>query len=169
MSRRPLKMDPQELDWMGTTYMYIFENGMQKLMRVNNCDWIATTSISAMSWCEQWSWFEETSPSNFELQSVQNNNDQINSNLTLNPYPAWTSGALVVMDVHNRDTINEMVKLEVGSINDFDWLSQLRYVWWWGVEDVSMNIICVQLLYDIVGTIGIPMESLHSQVTCREY
>ena len=30
--------------------------------------------------------------------------------------------------MHNRDTINEMVKLEVGSINDFDWLSQLRFV-----------------------------------------
>lgn len=38
-------------------------------------------------------------------------------------------GALVVMDVHNRDTINEMAQLEVGSINDFDWLAQLRYYW----------------------------------------
>lgn len=38
-------------------------------------------------------------------------------------------GALVVMDVHNRDTINEMVDLQVTSKTNFDWLSQLRYYW----------------------------------------
>ena len=78
------------------------------------------------------------------------------------------------MDVHNRDTINEMVKLEVGSINDFDWLSQLRYV-------ESMCDFMVAFLkniwilnktqfspciYEIVDTIGTLMESLLSQVSC---
>jgi len=38
-------------------------------------------------------------------------------------------GSLVVMDVHNRDTINEMAEAKVGKITEFDWLAQLRYYW----------------------------------------
>jgi len=38
-------------------------------------------------------------------------------------------GSLVVMDVHNRDTIGELAELKTQSKTDFDWLAQLRYYW----------------------------------------
>ena len=38
-------------------------------------------------------------------------------------------GALVVMDVHNRDTVYELCQTNISSITDFDWLAQLRYYW----------------------------------------
>ncbi|CAM9229232.1 unnamed protein product [Discosporangium mesarthrocarpum] len=36
---------------------------------------------------------------------------------------------MVVMDVHNRDTTEELAKLQISDVGEFDWLAQLRYYW----------------------------------------
>ena len=37
--------------------------------------------------------------------------------------------ALIVIDVHARDVIKNMIRTRVDNLNDFEWTRQLRYYW----------------------------------------
>jgi len=49
-----------------------------------------------------------------------------------------TLGALITIDVHARDVVEGLVKSNVSSISDFEWVSQLRYYW---RDDVYLDMV----------------------------
>jgi dynein heavy chain len=75
-----------------------------------------------------------------------------------------TLGALVVMDVHNRDITFDLAEAKVSAITDFDWQAQLRYYWAEGgksaqsgmPETVACRMINAMILYayEYIGNCG---------------
>ncbi|XP_018647275.1 dynein heavy chain, putative [Schistosoma mansoni] len=69
----------------------------------------------------------------------------------LNAQQRITLGALVVIDVHARDVVHDMIKLGVTSENDFNWLSQLRYYWENENVEVKLTNAKVSYAYEYLG------------------
>ncbi|XP_071775394.2 dynein axonemal heavy chain 3 [Centroberyx gerrardi] len=62
-----------------------------------------------------------------------------------------TLGALTVIDVHARDVVAKLAEDRVSSLNDFAWISQLRYFWEGGDVMLRMITTCLKYGYEYLG------------------
>lgn len=61
-----------------------------------------------------------------------------------------TLGALITLDVHARDVVQQLVDADVAHTTDFEWASQLRYYWRDNVW-VEMVQACIAYGYEYLG------------------
>ncbi|XP_056593901.1 dynein axonemal heavy chain 3 isoform X3 [Triplophysa dalaica] len=62
-----------------------------------------------------------------------------------------TLGALIVIDVHARDVVSKLAQDGVSSLNDFQWISQLRYFWEDGEVMLRMITTTIRYGYEYLG------------------
>ncbi|KAM4613811.1 dynein axonemal heavy chain 1 [Polymixia lowei] len=53
--------------------------------------------------------------------------------------------ALIVIEVHSKDVAAKLVEEGVSSVNDFEWISQLRY--YWAKDDLYIRAVNAEFLY----------------------
>ncbi|KAI9175897.1 hypothetical protein H9P43_006261 [Blastocladiella emersonii ATCC 22665] len=64
----------------------------------------------------------------------------------LDPIVRACVGALIVIDVHSRDVVRQLMENRIDNPNDFEWISQLRY-YWEADEDLHIRIVNAHFKY----------------------
>uniref|UniRef100_A0A8C0MAC7 Dynein axonemal heavy chain 3 n=1 Tax=Canis lupus familiaris TaxID=9615 RepID=A0A8C0MAC7_CANLF len=122
--------------------------GIEAYVQVPRNQWVlqwpgqVVICVSSIFWTKEVSQalVEKTLPSNDQIaQIVQLVRGKLSSGARL------TLGALTVIDVHARDVVAKLSEDNICDLNDFQWISQLRY--YWNSENVHVQMITTEALY----------------------
>ncbi|BHF69813.1 Dynein heavy chain 1, axonemal [Sparganum proliferum] len=58
-----------------------------------------------------------------------------------------TLSALIVIEVHARDVVDNMIQQGVSMVTDFEWISQLRYYWMEKEEELKLRAVNAEFPY----------------------
>ena len=83
-----------------------------------DCTWWTTDSEKHISAGTLPEWFDQN------VDQLVGLTDMVRGKLT--NQERLTLGALIVIDVHARDTIQLLIDVDIKFISDFDWVSQVR-------------------------------------------
>ncbi|XP_068431186.1 dynein axonemal heavy chain 3 isoform X2 [Clinocottus analis] len=165
------KIDPAQAKGMVEKWLRQVENLMLRSVRhVIYEGMIQYTEVPRKKWVLQWPgqvvicassifWTTEVS------EAIQNNSlpayvEKCNAQIAdivelvrgkLSGGARMTLGALTVIDVHARDVVAKLAEDCVSSLNDFAWLSQLRYFWEDGEVMLRMITTCLKYGYEYLG------------------
>ncbi|XP_060028831.1 dynein axonemal heavy chain 3 isoform X1 [Erinaceus europaeus] len=127
--------------------------GMEAYVKIPRNHWVlqwpgqVVICVSSIFWTQEVSQalVEKTLP-----DFLQKSNDQIAQIVQLvrgklSSGARLTLGALTVIDVHARDVVAKLSSDNVCDLNDFQWISQLRY--YWEANDVQVQMITTEALY----------------------
>ena len=74
--------------------------------------------------------------------------------------------ALITMEIHNRDVMERMIKTGCSSVTDFEWLSQLRFIYnkddgdFGGICSVRQTNCNLEYGYEYLIQISVPIPTL---------
>ncbi|GCC38553.1 hypothetical protein chiPu_0017068 [Chiloscyllium punctatum] len=138
---------------MLSSIKHVIKEGISNYVQLPRNKWVlqwpgqVVISVSTVYWTSEVS---EAIRDGTLPEYLKKSNEQINEIVELvrgklSSGERMTLGALTVIDVHARDVVSELADAKVASLNDFMWISQLRY--YWEESDVIVRMITTVLTY----------------------
>ncbi|XP_031243962.1 dynein heavy chain 3, axonemal [Mastomys coucha] len=131
----------------------VIENGIEAYVQVPRNAWVLEWPGQVVICVSSIFWTREVSEALVEdtlTDFLKKSNDQIAQIVELvrgklSSGARLTLGALTVIDVHARDVVAKLEHDRISSLNDFQWISQLRY--YWTESNVHVQMITTEALY----------------------
>ncbi|NXH72361.1 DYH3 protein, partial [Hydrobates tethys] len=140
-------------EMMLTSVRQVLRDGIRGYTKVPRKTWVlqwpgqVVICVSSIYWTEEVS---EAIRKGTLLDFLEKSNLQIGDIVELvrgklSSGARLTLGALTVIDVHARDVVAKLVEDKITDLNDFQWISQLRY--YWEEKDVIVRMITTEAKY----------------------